>query len=184
MRCCDQGAHIRKRLTANRFDLTLQGEPNQHGTRMPRRTTHTNHSPPRLELQEPVQRHMRSITCAAVLQSYSSLPEKDDEVPGTSAPRELWSPGSFDGICTRELRPPSEVPREEKAEVPITGIQQRGWDSINQMLWKATGFQEYWFVGVNIMLILRIHYSRYLRMRDFDQLAGRGRRSAEVLNNI
>ena len=38
MRSCDQGAHIRERLTANRFDLTLQGEPNQHGTRMPRRT--------------------------------------------------------------------------------------------------------------------------------------------------
>ena len=48
----DQGAHIRKRLTANRFDLTLQGEPNQHGTRMPHRTTRTNHSTPRLELQD------------------------------------------------------------------------------------------------------------------------------------
>ena len=47
----DQGAHIRKRLTAKRFDLTLQGEPNQHGTYLPRRTIHANHSPPRLELQ-------------------------------------------------------------------------------------------------------------------------------------
>ena len=52
MRCCDQGAHIREWLTANRFDLTLQGGPNQHGTHKPRRTTHTNHSPPRLELQD------------------------------------------------------------------------------------------------------------------------------------
>ena len=47
----DQGTHIRKRLTANRFDLTLQGGPNQHGTYKPRRTTRTNPSPPRLELQ-------------------------------------------------------------------------------------------------------------------------------------
>ena len=60
MWCCDQGAHIRERLMANRSDLTLQGEPNQHGTRMPRRTTRTNHSPPRLELQEPTQRHIVS----------------------------------------------------------------------------------------------------------------------------
>ena len=51
----DQGAHVRERLTANRFDLTLQGGPNQHGTYKPRRTTRTNHSPPRLELQEPAQ---------------------------------------------------------------------------------------------------------------------------------
>ena len=43
---------------ANRFDLTLQGGP--HGTRMPRRTTRTNHSPPRLELQELAQRYMVS----------------------------------------------------------------------------------------------------------------------------
>ena len=32
LRRSDQGAHIRERLTANRFDLTLQGGPNQHGT--------------------------------------------------------------------------------------------------------------------------------------------------------
>ena len=51
LRRSDQGAHIRERLTANRFDLTLQGGPNQHGTYLPRRTIHTNHSPPRLELQ-------------------------------------------------------------------------------------------------------------------------------------
>ena len=57
MRCCDQGAHIRERLTANRSDLTLQGGPNQHDMYLPRRTIHDNHSPPRLELQEPAQRH-------------------------------------------------------------------------------------------------------------------------------
>src|SRR6185436_5500183 len=45
---------------ANQSDLTLQGGPNQHGTHKPRRTTRTNHSPPRLELQEPAQRHMVS----------------------------------------------------------------------------------------------------------------------------
>ena len=60
MRCCDQGAHIRERLTANRSDLTLQGGPNQHGTYLPRRTIRTNHSPPRLELQKPAQQHMVS----------------------------------------------------------------------------------------------------------------------------
>jgi len=32
------------RVTANRFDLTLQGGPNQHGTYMPRRAIHTNPS--------------------------------------------------------------------------------------------------------------------------------------------
>ena len=51
MRCCDQGAHNRERLTANQSDLTLQGGPNQHGMHLLRRTIHANHSPPRLELQ-------------------------------------------------------------------------------------------------------------------------------------
>ena len=60
MRCCDQGAHIRERLAANRYVITLQGGPNQHGTQKPRRTSHTNLSPLRLELQEPAQRHMVS----------------------------------------------------------------------------------------------------------------------------
>ena len=60
MRRSDQGAHIRERMTANRSDLTLQGGPNQHGTFLPRRTIHANHSPPRLELQEPAQRYMVS----------------------------------------------------------------------------------------------------------------------------
>ena len=60
LRCdaVDHGAHVRERLTANRFDLTLQGGPNQHGTHRSRRTTHTNYSPPCLELQEPAQRHI------------------------------------------------------------------------------------------------------------------------------
>ena len=40
------------RDTANRFDLTLQGGPNQHGMHEPRRTICTNHSPPCLELQD------------------------------------------------------------------------------------------------------------------------------------
>ena len=44
----------------NRSELTLQGGPNQHGTQKPRRTPCTNLSPPRLELQEPAQRHMVS----------------------------------------------------------------------------------------------------------------------------
>ena len=52
MRRSDQGAHVREQLMANRFDLTLQVEPNQHGTYKPRRTTRTNLSPPRLELQD------------------------------------------------------------------------------------------------------------------------------------
>ena len=60
MRRSDQCAHIRERLTTNRSDLTLQGGPNQHGTYLPRRTIHANHSPPRLELQEPAQRHIVS----------------------------------------------------------------------------------------------------------------------------
>ena len=54
LRCdaVDRGAHIRERLTANRSNLTLQGGPNQHGTQRTRRTSHTNLSPPRLELQD------------------------------------------------------------------------------------------------------------------------------------
>ena len=60
LRRSDQGAHVREQLMANRFDLTLQGEPNQHGMQKLRRTPHTNLSPPCLELQEPTQRHMVS----------------------------------------------------------------------------------------------------------------------------
>ena len=52
MRRSDQDAHIRERLTANQFDLTLQGGPNQHGTHLPRRTIRANYSSPRLELQD------------------------------------------------------------------------------------------------------------------------------------
>jgi len=40
--------------------VILQGGPNQHGTQKPRRTPRTNLFPPRLELQEPAQRHMVS----------------------------------------------------------------------------------------------------------------------------
>ena len=46
----DQGAHVRERLMADRFDLTLQGGPNQHVTRKSRRTPRTDLSPPRLKL--------------------------------------------------------------------------------------------------------------------------------------
>jgi len=79
MQCWDQGAHIRERLTANRFYLTLQGGPNQHGTHKPRRTTHTNHSPPRLEQQEPAQRHivnraLREITKSKCVQPLTPRP--------------------------------------------------------------------------------------------------------------
>ena len=38
----------------------MQGGPNQHGAQKPRRTPRTNLSLPRLELQEPAQRHMVS----------------------------------------------------------------------------------------------------------------------------
>ena len=71
------------RDTANRFDLTLQGGPNQHGTYLPHRTIHANHSPPRLELQEPAQRHMvnraqrettKSNNASPFLRDYSTTP--------------------------------------------------------------------------------------------------------------
>ena len=90
MRRSDQGAHIREQLTANRFHLTLQGGPNQHGMYLPRRTIHANHSPPRLELQEPAQRHMvsqaqRETTkiniCIPILRDYSTSPRSWVRVP-------------------------------------------------------------------------------------------------------
>ena len=83
MRCCDQGAHIRERLTTNRSDLTLQGGPNQHGTYRPRRTARTNHSPPRLELQDRPTiiwsaelnvRPPKVNTCITFLRDYSTTP--------------------------------------------------------------------------------------------------------------
>ena len=43
MRCWDQGAHIRERLTANRSDLTLQGGPNQ--TRHAKAPSDPTHQP-------------------------------------------------------------------------------------------------------------------------------------------
>ena len=81
MRRRDQGAYIRERQTANQSDLTLQGGPNQHGTQKPRQTTRTNLSPPRLELQEPAQRHIvsralrettKSNTCNPFLRGHST----------------------------------------------------------------------------------------------------------------
>ena len=51
MQRSDQGAHLQERLTANRFDLTLQGGSNPHGTHLSRRTIRANYSSPRLELQ-------------------------------------------------------------------------------------------------------------------------------------
>ena len=74
MRCCDQGAHIRERLTVNRSDLTLQGGPNQHGTYLPHRTIHANHPPPRLELQEPAKRHMVSRAQRETTKSKQCIP--------------------------------------------------------------------------------------------------------------
>ena len=74
MRRSDQGAHIRERLMANRSDLTLQGGPNLHSTYLPRRTIHANHSPPRLELQEPAQRHMVSRAQRETTKSKQCIP--------------------------------------------------------------------------------------------------------------
>ena len=96
MRCCDQGAHIRERLTANRSALTLQGEPNQHGTRMPRRTTRTNHSPSRLELQEPAQRHMVNRAQCEITKIKHMHPQFSAT---TRPPQELGA-----GSCTFEAR--------------------------------------------------------------------------------
>ena len=83
MRRSDQGAHIRERLTANRFALTLQGGPNQHGTQKPRRTPRTNLSPPCLELQEPAQRHIVSRALRETTKSKHMRP---------LSPRPLFSP--------------------------------------------------------------------------------------------
>ena len=79
MRRSDQGAHIRERLTANRFNLTLQGGPNQHGTHTSRRTIRTKYFPPHLELQEPAQRHivsraLRETTKSKYVQPFSPRP--------------------------------------------------------------------------------------------------------------
>ena len=84
------------RLTANRFDLTLQGGPNQHGTYLPRRTIHANHSPPRLELQEPAQRHMVSRAQRETTKTKHMHP---------NSPRLLDSPQKLGaGSCTFEAR--------------------------------------------------------------------------------
>ena len=84
------------RLTANRFDLTLQGGPNQHGTYLPRRTIHANHFPPRLELQEPAQRHMVSRAQRETTKSKHVQP---------NSPRLLDSPQELGaGSCTFEAK--------------------------------------------------------------------------------
>ena len=84
-----QGAHVREWLTANRFDLTLQGAPNQHGTQKPRQTTRTNPSPPRLELQdrptiiwlaELNMRPPKVIHASPFLCDYSTTPKRWDGV--------------------------------------------------------------------------------------------------------
>ena len=74
MRRSDQGAHLRERLTANRFDLTLQGGPNQHGTYLPCRTIHANHFPPRLEIQEAAQQHIVSRALRETIKSKHMQP--------------------------------------------------------------------------------------------------------------
>ena len=81
---------------ANRSDLTLQGGPNQHGTYLPRRTIHTNHSPPRLELQEPAQRHMVSRAQRETTKSKHMHPQFSAT---TQLPQELGA-----GSCTFEGR--------------------------------------------------------------------------------
>src|SRR6185312_10802073 len=96
MRCCDQGAHIRERLTANRSDLTLQGGPNQHGTQKPRWTPRTNLSPSRLELQEPAQRHMVSRAQRETTKSKHIHPNSSRLL---DSPQELGA-----GSCTFEAR--------------------------------------------------------------------------------
>ena len=72
------------RDTANRFVLTLQGEPNQHGTHLPRRMIRANHSPPCLELQnrptyiqsaELNERQPKVNTCIPILRDYSTRPK-------------------------------------------------------------------------------------------------------------
>src|SRR6185503_13457914 len=96
MRRSDEGAHIRERDTANRFDLTLQGGPNQHDTQKPRRTPRTDISPPRLELQEPAQRQMVSRAQCETTKSKHMHPHFSAT---TRLPQELGA-----GSCTFEAR--------------------------------------------------------------------------------
>src|SRR6185437_7745492 len=98
LRCeaVDQGAHIRERLTANQSDLTLQGGPNQHGTQKPCRTPRTDLFPPRLELQEPAQRHMVSRAQYETTKSKHMHPHFSAT---TRLPQELGA-----GSCTFEAK--------------------------------------------------------------------------------
>ena len=66
-----------------------QGEPNQHGSRMPRRTTRTNHSLPRLELQE-----RPTIIWSAELNVRP--PKVNISIP--NSPRLLDYPRRWDGV--------------------------------------------------------------------------------------
>src|SRR6185312_11660400 len=84
------------RDTANRSDLTLQGGPNQHGTQKLRRTPRTNLSPPRLELQEPAQRHMVS---QAQRETSKSKHMHHNSPRLLDSPQELGA-----GSCTFEAR--------------------------------------------------------------------------------
>src|SRR6185503_19404382 len=73
-----------------------QGEPNQHDTYLPRRTPRTNISPPRLELQEPAQRHMVSRSQRETTKSKHMHP---------NSPRLLDSPQELGaGSCTFEAK--------------------------------------------------------------------------------
>src|SRR6185437_1945717 len=84
------------RDTTNRSDLTLQDGYNQHGMQKPRRTPRTNHSPSRLELQEPTQRHMVSRAQRETTKSKHMHP---------NSPRLLDLPQELDaGSCTFEAR--------------------------------------------------------------------------------
>ena len=84
------------RRTADRSDLTLQGGPNQHGTYLPRWNIHANHSSPRLELQEPAQRHMVSRAQRETTKSKHMHPHFSAT---TQLPQELGA-----GSCTFEVR--------------------------------------------------------------------------------
>src|SRR6185437_3575750 len=84
------------RDTTNRSDLTLQDGPNQHGMQKPHRTPRTNHSPPRLKLQEPAQRHMVSRAQRETTKSKHMHP---NSLRLLDSPQELGA-----GSCTFEAR--------------------------------------------------------------------------------
>ena len=89
MRCSDQDAHIWERLTANRFDLTLQGGPNQHGTQKPRWTPRTNFSPSLSRTTEPPHFHIVSRALRETTKSKLMHP---------NSPRPLDYPKGWEGV--------------------------------------------------------------------------------------